>query len=57
MRFLRLLATANAAKLPKIAQNCQNLPKFAQRLNFEIPPKIELLVFLKNKDLFVKRRH
>jgi hypothetical protein len=36
--------------LPKTAQNCQNLPKSAQRQNFEIPPKIEILVFLKNKN-------
>jgi hypothetical protein len=33
-----LLATINAAN-------------FAQRQNFEIPPKIETLVFLKNKNL------
>jgi hypothetical protein len=39
--------------LPKIAQNCQNLPKFAQRQNFEIPPKIEILVFFKNKIVYV----
>jgi hypothetical protein len=32
-------ATLNAGKS---AQNCQNLPKFAQRCNFEIPPKIEI---------------
>jgi hypothetical protein len=32
--------------LPKSAQNCQNLPKFAQRWNFEIPPKIKILEFL-----------
>jgi hypothetical protein len=42
----RLSATVNAANF---AQNCQNLPKFAQRQNFEIPPKIEILVFLQNK--------
>jgi hypothetical protein len=34
--------------LPKTAQNCQNLLKFAQRQNFEIPPKIEILVFFNN---------
>jgi hypothetical protein len=49
--------TANSAqicpKLPKTAQNCQNLPKSAQRGNFEIPPKIEILVFLKNKNFYV----
>jgi hypothetical protein len=39
--------------LPKTAQNCQNLLKSAQRKTFEIPPKIEILVFLKNKNLYV----
>jgi hypothetical protein len=43
-----LSTTANVAKF---AQNCQNLPKFAQRQNFEIPPKIKILVFLKIKIL------
>jgi hypothetical protein len=38
-----LSTTANAAKS---AQNYPKLPKFAQRQNFEIPPKIEILVFL-----------
>jgi hypothetical protein len=36
--------------LPKTAQN---LPKFAKRQNFEIPPKIESLVFFKNKNFYV----
>jgi hypothetical protein len=36
-----MLSAINAAKS---AQNCQNLPKSAQRWNFEIPPKIEILV-------------
>jgi hypothetical protein len=27
------------------------LPKFAQRQNFESPPKIKILVFFKNKNL------
>jgi hypothetical protein len=35
--------------LPKTAQNCQNSLKSAQRQNFEIPPKIENLVFSKIK--------
>jgi hypothetical protein len=39
--------------LPKTAQNCQNLLKSAQRQNFEIPPKIEILMFFKNKNLYV----
>jgi hypothetical protein len=35
--------------LPKTAQNCPKLPKSAQKRNFEIPPKFEILVFFKNK--------
>jgi hypothetical protein len=35
--------------LPKTAQNHPNLPKFAQTQNFEIPPKIEILVVSKTK--------
>jgi hypothetical protein len=38
---------------PKSAQNCPNLPKSAQRQNFEIPPKIEILVFFKNKNFYI----
>jgi hypothetical protein len=45
-----LSATINAANS---AQNCQNLSKSTQRQNFEIPPKIEILVFFKNKNLYV----
>jgi Txe/YoeB family toxin of Txe-Axe toxin-antitoxin module len=45
-----LSATANAAKS---AQNCQNLLKSAQRQNFEILPKIEILLFSKNKFFYV----
>jgi hypothetical protein len=45
-----LSATVNAGKS---AQNCKKLPKFAQRWNFEIPPKIEFLVFFKNKNFYV----
>jgi hypothetical protein len=45
-----LSATVNAAKS---AQNCPNLPKSAQRCSFEIPPKIEILVFFKNKKFYV----
>jgi hypothetical protein len=39
--------------LPKTAQNCPKLPKFAHRQNFEIPPKIEILDFFKNKNFYV----
>jgi hypothetical protein len=46
-----LSATVNATKS---AQNCLSLPKFVQKQNFEIPPKIKILVFLKNnKNLYV----
>jgi hypothetical protein len=45
-----LSTTVNVAKS---TQNCQNLPKFAQRKNFEIPPKIEILVFSKNKYFYL----
>jgi hypothetical protein len=43
-----LSATACSANSVQI---CPKLPKFAkpvQKWNFEIPPKIEILVFLKN---------
>jgi hypothetical protein len=45
-----LSTTAYAANS---AQNCPKLPKSAQRQNFEIPPKIEILEFFKNKNLYV----
>jgi hypothetical protein len=45
-----LPATTNAAKS---TQNCQNLPKSVQRQNFIMPPKIEILVLLKNKKIYV----
>jgi hypothetical protein len=45
-----LSATINAANS---TQNCQNLPKFAERQNFEIPPKIEILVFFENENFYV----
>jgi hypothetical protein len=45
-----LSTTVNAVDLPKTAQK---LPQLAQRQNFEIPPKFEILVFLKNKNLYV----
>jgi hypothetical protein len=46
-----LSATVNAGKS---AQNYPKLPKSAQRWNFEIPPKIEILVFFKKKILCVE---
>jgi len=45
-----LSTTAYAAKS---APNCPNLPKSAQRKNFEIPPKIEVLVFFKTKNFYM----
>jgi hypothetical protein len=48
-----LSATVNATNF---AQICPKLPKFAkyaQRQNVEISPKNEILVFLKNKNLYV----
>jgi hypothetical protein len=54
MRFLRFqVIFGHAANAAKFAQNYPKLPKFAQRQNFEIPPKIEILVSLKNKNLYV----
>jgi hypothetical protein len=47
-----LSATANAAKS---AQICPILPNSAQRQKFEIPPKIEILVFLKKKNYACRR--
>jgi hypothetical protein len=41
-----LSATASATNY---AQNYPKLPKSAQRQNFEMPPKIKILVFFKNK--------
>jgi hypothetical protein len=52
-----LSATVNGAES---AQNCPKLPKFAKICpktislrNFEMPPKIEILVFFKNKNFYV----
>jgi hypothetical protein len=47
-----LSATVNGANS---TQNYPNLPKFAQRRNFEIPPKIKILVFLKKLKICVCR--
>jgi hypothetical protein len=41
--------------LPKTAQNCQNQPKSAQKRNFEIPPKIKILVFFKKINSMYRR--
>jgi hypothetical protein len=43
-----LSATTNAANS---AQNCQNLQKSAHTRNFEMPSKIKILVFFKNKKI------
>jgi hypothetical protein len=49
-----LLVTVSAAES---VQNYQNLPKFAQKQlawgKFEIPPKVEILVFFKSKNFYV----
>jgi hypothetical protein len=52
-----LSATINAAKsalfcpkLPKFAKIC---PKTINLRNFEMPPKIEILEFFKNKNVYV----
>jgi hypothetical protein len=45
-----LSATMNARKTVQIYPN---LSKFGQRQNFEIPPKIESLVFFKNTNLYI----
>jgi hypothetical protein len=45
-----LSTTANVAKC---AQNCPKLPKSAQRQNFEIPPKIDILVFCQKKKIYM----
>jgi hypothetical protein len=37
----------------KFAQICPKLPKVAKKQNFEIPPKLEILVFFKNKNFYV----
>jgi hypothetical protein len=45
-----LSTTINATNF---AQNCPKSPKSAQRRNFEIPQKIEILVFFKNKNFYM----
>jgi hypothetical protein len=48
-----LSTTVNAAEC---AQNCQNLqktcPKTISLRNFEMPPKIEISMFFKNKNFY-----
>jgi hypothetical protein len=39
---------SDTAYAANFIQNYPKLPKFAQRWNFEIPPKIKILVFFKN---------
>jgi hypothetical protein len=46
----RLSAIVNATISP---QNYPKLPKSTHRQNFEIPPKIEILVFSKNKNFYL----
>jgi hypothetical protein len=53
MRFLRFQVifghAINNANAANSAQICPKLPKSTQSQNFEIPPKIGILVFFKNK--------
>jgi hypothetical protein len=53
MRFKSYRGLKMQQILPKTAQNCQNLQKSAQQRNFEVPPKIEILVFFKNENFYV----
>jgi hypothetical protein len=48
-----LSATANAAKSAKICPKLLKIAKTINLRNFEMPPKIEILVFLKNKNFYV----
>jgi hypothetical protein len=55
-----LSATVHAVES---AQNCPKLPKFAKicpktikLTNLEMPPKIEISVFFKNKNFYVQRK-
>jgi hypothetical protein len=54
-RYLKISALLWLGSQPLSMQ--QILPKSAQRKNFEIPPKIEILVFFKNKNFYVYKRH
>jgi hypothetical protein len=61
MRFLRFQPNfGHAVSYSQCSKICPKLPKFAKicpktiRLrNFEMPPKFEILVFLKNKNFYV----
>jgi hypothetical protein len=50
MRFLRFKPKfGHALSHCQCSKICPKLPKIAQKQNFEIPPKIEILVFFKKK--------
>jgi hypothetical protein len=51
---LKISATLWAGSQPLLMQ--QFLPKTAQRQNFEIPPKIEILVFFLNNFFFIEEK-
>jgi hypothetical protein len=57
MRFLRfqpkLRHAVSHCQCSKICPKLPNLPKSAQKQNFEIPLKIEFLVFSKNKNFYM----
>jgi hypothetical protein len=58
MRFLRFqVIFGHVANAANSAQNYPKLPKSVQSQNFEIPPKIEILVFLKNKSVEEALKH
>jgi hypothetical protein len=57
MRFLRFqFKLGHAVSDSQCSKICPKLPKFAQRWNFEIPPKIKILVFFKNKKFLCVER-
>jgi hypothetical protein len=54
MRFLRFQAKfGHVVSHYLCSKICPKLPKSAQRRNFEIPPKIKVLVFFKNKNFYM----
>jgi hypothetical protein len=56
-----LSATVNAAEsaqiCPKLLKTAKICPKTISLKNFEMPPKIEILVSFKNKNFYVWKKH
>jgi hypothetical protein len=49
-----LSTTTNANRFhPKLPKNAKICPKTISLKNFEMPPKIQILVFFKNKKFYV----